>query len=190
MAAISRSGLNPRKVDWRWFATGVLIVFLAACAGPPPAPQQPQSQPGTSPDDAHEDVQKKVREPARQDSKGVQVYPLQNPAVKSLMEQAQEAEDQGNYDLAAVSLERAMRIQPGNPELLQAMAEVQLHKKDYEQALNFAVRSYDSGARVGELCSRNWRTIAVARQRLGDSHGSEEAMARANNCMNTKPQSY
>jgi Tfp pilus assembly protein PilF len=106
------------------------------------------------------------------------------------MEQAREAESQGNFDAAVVSLERAMRIQPRDPEILQAMAEVQLHKRDYEQALNFAVRSYDSGSRVGELCARNWHTIAVSRERLGDNRGADEAKARAGTCMNTKPQSY
>jgi len=165
-----------------------LCLVLAACATPPP-PVRPQT-PASAPDDTSQDVQKKVREPARQDSQGVQVFPLQNPAVKSLMEQAEEAEAEGDFDRAVVSLERAMRIQPRDPEILQAMAEVQLHKKDYEQALNFAVRSYDSGARVGELCSRNWRTISVARERMGDRHGADEARVRAGSCMNTKPQSY
>ncbi len=70
------------------------------------------------------------------------------------------------------------------------MAEVQLQVKDYEQALNFAVRSYDSGPRVGEICSRNWRTISVARERLGDHNGASEADQRAAACMNTPPQSY
>jgi hypothetical protein len=86
-----------------------------------------------------------------------------------------------------VLLERALRIQPRDPEILQNMAEVQLHVKDYQQALNFAVRSYDSGPRVGEICSRNWRTIGVARERLGDAKGSGEAERRAAECMNTRP---
>jgi hypothetical protein len=70
------------------------------------------------------------------------------------------------------------------------MAEVQLQKKDYEQALNFAVRSYDIGPRVGEICNRNWRTISVAREHLGDSNGSVQAEQRASTCMNTKPRSF
>jgi tetratricopeptide (TPR) repeat protein len=85
-------------------------------------------------------------------------------------------------------LERALRIQPRNPEVLQRMAEVQLSTGDYEQALNFAVRSYDVGPRVGEICSRNWRTIGVSRENLGDSKGSREALQRARSCMVTKPQ--
>ncbi len=70
------------------------------------------------------------------------------------------------------------------------MAEVLLQKQDYEQALNFAVRSFDIGPRVGEICDRNWRTISVARDHLGDRNGSVQAEQRASNCMNTKPRSF
>jgi hypothetical protein len=70
------------------------------------------------------------------------------------------------------------------------MAEVQLHRQDYQQALSFATRSYDDGARVGEICSRNWRTISVARGHLGDRGGAAQAELRATQCMNTKPTSY
>ena len=94
----------------------------------------------------------------------------------------------GDYEKAAVLLERALRIEPRDPEILQSMAEVQLQNGDYEQALNFAVRSYDSGPRVGEICSRNWRTIGVAREQLGDSAGAADAVQRASSCMSTRPE--
>jgi hypothetical protein len=51
------------------------------------------------------------------------------------------------------------------------------------------VRSYDVGPRVGEICSRNWRTISVAREYLGDRGGAAEAERRAGSCMSTKPPS-
>lgn len=154
----------------------VTSMLLASCAGSAPAPVEDRSE-----------VQERVREPARADSKGVQVFPLQNPAVKTLLADASDAENRGQYDEAAVLLERALRIQPRDPELLQQMAEVQVQKKDYEQALSFAVRSYDSGPRVGEICARNWRTISLARNHLGDASGSRDAAQRAGECMNTRP---
>ena len=118
------------------------------------------------------------------------MFPLHNPAVRELLAEAGSAETTGDYDQAAVLLERALRMQPRNPEILQQLAEVQLQKQDYEQALNFAVRSYDIGPRVGEICDRNWRTISVAREHLGDRDGSEQAELRATACMNTKPESF
>lgn len=142
----------------------------------------------TSPESWDDDtVDSRVRQPAQQDSAGIQVFPLENPAVKELLDNASAAEAVGDYDQATVLLERALRIQPRNPEILQHMAEVQLHTRDWDQALNFASRSYDVGPRVGEICSRNWRTISVAREYLGDAPGSAEAEQKASACMSTKP---
>jgi tetratricopeptide (TPR) repeat protein len=156
--------------------SGVLILLLlAACSSQPPAPVED-----------HE-VESRVRAPASKDSEGVQVYSLQNPAVKQLTAQAQGAENAGELDKASGYLERALRIEPRDPQLLQHMAEIKLQKADYQQALNFAVRSYDTGPRVGEICSRNWRTISVAREHLNDAEGASDAEARASQCMNTRP---
>ena len=117
----------------------------------------------------------------------MQVYSLQNPAVKQLTAQARDSERAGDLEQAGSYLERALRIQPRDPQLLQHMAEIKLQEQDYQQALNFAVRSYDIGPRVGEICSRNWRTISVAREHLDDATGAVEAETRAGQCMNTRP---
>jgi tetratricopeptide (TPR) repeat protein len=159
-------------------AAAAAVSMLSACAGWSP------SDPAAGADVVETDV----RTPASQDSAGVQVFPLQNPAVKELLADASSAESVGDYGKAAVLLERALRIEPRDPEILQSMAEVQLQNGDYEQALNFAVRSYDSGPRVGEICSRNWRTIGVAREQLGDSAGAADAVQRASSCMSTRPE--
>jgi tetratricopeptide (TPR) repeat protein len=164
------------KTDW--IPLLAISALLLGCAGRGPAPG------------GGAEVDSRVREPARQDSAGVQVFPLQNPAVRELIADAGTAESGGDYDRAAILLERALRIQPNDPEILQGLAEVHLHKRDYEQALGFATRSYDIGPRVGEICSRNWRTISVAQEYLGDHRGSVEAERRAASCMNTKPQGY
>jgi tetratricopeptide (TPR) repeat protein len=159
------------------FIAVVLAVLLSACASTAPGPGQRQDR----------EVESRVREPAKEDSEGVQVFPLQNPAVKELLADAGSAESTGDYTQAAILLERALRIQPRDPEILQNLAEVQLQMEDYEQALNFAARSYDIGPRVGEICSRNWRTIGVSREHLGDHAGSVQAEKKASACMNTKP---
>ena len=157
----------------------LLVLLLSACASTPPEPAPPQDN----------EVDSRVREPAQEDSEGIQVFPLQNPAVKELLADASSAESNGDFGQAATLLERALRIQPRDPETLQSLAEVQLQMEDYEQALNFAMRSYDIGPRVGEICSRNWRTISVSREHLGDHPGSVQAEQKATACMNTKPKS-
>jgi hypothetical protein len=158
----------------RWMPILFLALFLAACSG------------GYAPVEERE-VETRVRQPAREERAGVQVYPLENPAVAELSAQAHQAEASGDLGQATLLLERALRIQPRNPELLQQMAEVQLQRQDYQQALGFAVRSHDVGPRVGELCARNWRTIGVSRERLGDGRGAREAENRAEQCMVTRP---
>ena len=151
---------------------GVLLsLLLAACSSMSPAPVEER------------EVTTRVRAPASQDSAGVQVYSLQNPAVKQLTAQARNAERAGDFSQAGSYLERALRIQPRDPQLLQHMAEIKLQEGDYQQALSFATRSYDIGPRVGEICSRNWRTISVAREHLDDPKGATEAETRAGRCM-------
>ena len=152
-----------------------LALLLAGCAGTGPAPVEER------------EVEQQVRVPARESSAGVQVYPLKNPAVLELTDQANRAEAAGDLGQASVLLERAVRIQPRDPELLQHMAELQVQRQDYQQALSFATRSHDVGPRVGELCARNWRTIALSRERLGDQPGSAQARQRAGQCMVTRP---
>jgi hypothetical protein len=105
-------------------------------------------------------VDAQPRAPVEQYGQGLQIKPLQTPGVQ----------------------ERAMRLQPGNPEILQRMAELNQAAEHYEQALNYAARSYDLGPKVGELCSRNWRTIALSREHLDDHAGAAEARQRASNC--------
>lgn len=165
-------------ITCRWWFGALLstvLLSLAACSSYGPAPVEDR------------EIDTRVRTPASQESAGVQVYSLQNPAVKQLTAQAEDAERAGNLERAAGYLERALRIQPRDPQLLQHMAEVKLQGRDYQQALNFAVRSYDTGPRVGEICSRNWRTISVAREHLSDAAGAAEAETRATQCMNTRP---
>lgn len=164
------------KIKISYLGIVLVLLLLVGCGSQPPVRD-------------HE-VNTRVRAPASEESAGVQVYSLQNPAVKQLTAQAEGAERAGDLDQAGSYLERALRIQPRDPQVLQYMAEIKLQKEDYQQALNFAVRSYDSGPRVGEICSRNWRTISVAREHLKDTNGASDAEQRASQCMNTRPAAF
>ncbi|GAB4200528.1 MAG: hypothetical protein Tsb002_36690 [Wenzhouxiangellaceae bacterium] len=160
---------------------GAAALLLGACATQEPAPVDERSL---------YNVDEQVREQARVDGAGLQVYPLQNPGVRDLLEQAKNAERDGDLERSATLLERALRIQPRDPEILQHMAEVQLARQQFEQALSFASRSFDVGPKVGELCARNWRTVSIAREHLGNSQGAEEAESRAQNCAERKPEGF
>jgi len=152
-----------------------LAVLLAACAASRPAPVEDR-------DTSHSRV------PDAEAKQGVQVFPLRNPAVVQLTDDAKAAEKAGHLDQSASLLERALRIQPRDPQLLQNMAEVQLQKQDYQQALSFAVRSWEIGPRVGEICVRNWRTIGAAKRYLGDRDGSVDADRHLDECIKKRPE--
>jgi len=61
-----------------------------------------------------------------------------NPAVLALMDRARASGDQGDYQSAEVSLERALRINPKNLKLYRLLVELKIHKGDRQSALEIA----------------------------------------------------
>jgi tetratricopeptide (TPR) repeat protein len=155
-----------------------LCMLLAACATQAPAPVEDRS------------VEERVRAPAAEESRGLQVYPLRNPAVSELTEAADRAEQAGDLERAAMLLERALRIESRDPELLQHMAEIKLGQGDWAQAESYASRSFDVGPRVGQLCQRNWRTLALARERMEQFEQAHQARERLQACQVEPPPRY
>lgn len=151
------------------------LLLLAACATQAPAPVDERV------------AAEQVRAPAAAEASGLQVFALRNPAVVELSEAATQAEQGGDLSRAATLLERAIRIEPRDPALLQHMAEVRLDQGQWDQAESHARRSFDVGPRVGELCQRNWRTIAVALERQGDAQGARDARTRLQACQVEPP---
>lgn len=164
--------------NWQFALIVVVGVLLAGCAGQPPAPVEERV------------ADQAVRAPAAEEARGLQVYPLRNPAVTELSEGADAAERDGDLDRATMLLERALRIEPRDPELLQHMAELKLDKGDWAQADSYASRSFDVGPRVGEICQRNWRTMALARERLSQYEAARQARERLEQCQVETPERF
>jgi len=108
-------------MPWR-FLLIVLLLTITGCATQAPAPV----------DERIADEQ--VRAPAAAQTRGLQVFALRNPAVTDLSEAARQAESSGDLNRAAMLLERALRIEARDPELLQQMAELRLDQGRWEQA--------------------------------------------------------
>lgn len=170
----TRDSLYTRTF-WRAGLLACPLLILVACATQAPAPVDERI------------ASEQVRAPAAAETRGLQVYPLRNPAVADLSEAALRAEQNGDLSRAAMLLERALRIEPRDPELLQQMAEVRLDQGHWEQAESHARRAFDVGPRVGELCQRNWRTIALARERQGQTAAGAEARERLQACQVEAP---
>lgn len=112
----------------------------------------------------------------------IEVYPLTDPAARTLMEQAREYEKNNQLDWAIARVEQALAISPQDPFIMQYLAELKLKKSDYPSALELAQASWKAGPGVGPLCSRNWQTAAAALDHMSQSSEADEARARVKKC--------
>jgi Tfp pilus assembly protein PilF len=85
----------------------------------------------------------------------------------------------GDYVGAAATLERALRIEPGEAYLWNRLARVRMEQGQYAQAGNLAARSNALAGDRPQLKQSNWSIIAAARRVGGDVAGAVEAEQRA-----------
>lgn len=100
---------------------------------------------------------------------------IANPAVKDLWDQAEAARAAGDYETAALLLERALRIAPNDAVMWSRLAEVNLSQGNSQQAENLAAKSNAMTVDNATLNYRNWLIIARARSMRGDDIGAQEA---------------
>ncbi|MFM8443154.1 MAG: tetratricopeptide repeat protein [Methylococcus sp.] len=101
------------------------------------------------------------------------------PAVLALQTDIESNIKSGSYPDAAGSLERAIRIQPKNPELWHVLAEVRLKQNQPGLAEDLAKKSNLLAKNNAELIRSNWSLIAEARRLKGDTTGVMEALDKA-----------
>jgi hypothetical protein len=96
------------------------------------------------------------------------------------MRRAEDQQKGGDLAAAGVSLERALRIAPGDAELWSRLAALRLEQRQFATVSQLAAKS-NALAAAGDavLKARNWRLIADARRALGDDRGAREAQRRA-----------
>lgn len=104
---------------------------------------------------------------------------VSGPAALSLLDQSREAAAAGRADQALSALERAVRIEPRNAFLWQALAANYGGQGLYDQAENVAQRSNSLARGNPYIELENWRVIARARQGKGDAEGARAAAERA-----------
>ncbi len=102
-----------------------------------------------------------------------------SPAVESLLAQALAASKNGDHGNAVSLLERAQRIEPRNPLVWNRLALERLQEGRYAQAESLALKSNLYAAGAPDLRLRNWRVIAEARRKQGNSSGARDAERQA-----------
>jgi len=103
----------------------------------------------------------------------------QPPAVVALLEHAEQQANAGDLGSAAASLERAIRINPGNAVLWYHLATVRLAQGEALQAEQLAVKSSSLAPGNRMQQARNWKLIADARRQRSDLKGARAAEQRA-----------
>lgn len=121
--------------------------------------------------------------PRNQDSSVLETIPLMNNAVLSLYNQAKEQYKNNNFEKAIASLERAFKIQPNVGQTSQLLAEINLHKGDFEQAYYWSKLATKNGPAKGKSCEKSWRILALAAENLGHLAEQTEALENKENCI-------
>jgi len=98
-----------------------------------------------------------------------------NPAVLSLLEQADSLRTAGDLAGAASRLERAQRIAPTEPEVYFQLSSVRLEQGNYQDAANIANQAIDLAGSDAAMKRDLYTVIARARDALGDSAAASEA---------------
>ena len=155
--------------------TYVLIILLSACSTAPQRPLPPVVDgSGTgSPDTA-------PSTPAPQPDR-VEVPPPVSGggAVVALLDRADDYRSAGDSSNEAATIERALRIEPGNARLWHRLAAARLEQGQPQQAEQLALKSNSLSAGDTRLQASNWRLVARARWSLDDSAGARAAEKRA-----------
>lgn len=101
--------------------------------------------------------------------------PASSPAVMALLNTSEKERAAGRYEHAAAAIERAVGIEPRNALLWSRLAAIRLDQQNWQQANVMAGRSNSLARNDRKLQLQNWRIIAQAKARMGDSAGAAAA---------------
>ena len=144
-----------------------------ATTGPSTAP--PAAQPGTAqpePGTPSPAVPEPPRPPPKQFKLG--------PATAALVAQARKQETGGNYEPAAATIERALRIEPENPLLWIELGQIRLSEGNAAQADGMGHKALALATGDAQAQSSAWRLIADslrARQRNQEAADADRKAA-------------
>ena len=161
---------------------GVMLgIVLAGCAGTSSNYRSPVIEQGTVAPAGSVPSPAKPQQPATSGSvpPRSQSTTAQPAAVVALLDRAEQQANSGDLDAAAVTLERAIRIDPRNPVLWHHLATLRLAEGEAVEAEQLAAKSNSLAAGNYSLQVRNWELIADARRHRGDVAGSRSAEQRA-----------
>jgi Tfp pilus assembly protein PilF len=102
-----------------------------------------------------------------------------SPASKALVAQAQGQRKRGDLPGAAVSLDRALRIEPNNPLLWIEIGRLRMDQGNFPQAEGMARKALAVSVGDDGTQAQAWQLIAESYRARGRNSQAEEAFARA-----------
>jgi predicted Zn-dependent protease len=169
----------------------LLTAMLAGCSQPsPPAKAAAKPDPQVQADANTLAIVASIRAAGAQFDSSVEVKPLRDPAVDGLLKQAHDLESQQQIAAAIDAVNKALKIAPNAPDILQYDAELQVQAHDWKQAGTLAQKSWELGPRVGALCARNMQTLVHVRESQGDAAGAAQAKQQLSGCRVPAPARY
>lgn len=103
-----------------------------------------------------------------------------SPAVGVLLANANQNSKAGDLDVAVTTIERAIRIEPRNPNLYYKLAVIRLKQSKPRLAEDLAKKSALLASTNKQLKKHSWLLVAKAREIQKDYDGSKEAIEKAN----------
>lgn len=113
-------------------------------------------------------------------SKPLSAGSTMSPVARSLLTQARDQRRLGNWDGAAMFLERALRIEPRNASVWSRLADVRFDQQSWRKAIQLAAKSNTLVGNNIDLKRRNWILMANSYQEIGDSASSEKYLNKLN----------
>ncbi|WP_345782636.1 tetratricopeptide repeat protein [Dyella lipolytica] len=157
--------------------------LLTACAQPMPEAPRPSVKSNAA-------MVADIQAAGERDKSVINVHPLSDPGITALQDGARDDERNGQYDSAAAKLDRALKLNPDSPGVLQDRAELAIYMGNYDMAEKLAHQSWSLGSKQGPLCARNWQTIVEIRQHANDAAGAAAAIKWVGECREPGIQRY
>lgn len=105
--------------------------------------------------------------------------PVPHGVAASLQKSAGESLSAGRFSQAEILVERALRLEPRNPELWHMMARVKAGQNNPAQTVQFCLKSNSLAAGNLTLTRRNWLLMEKAYQSMGQAEQAAQARKKA-----------
>jgi tetratricopeptide (TPR) repeat protein len=105
--------------------------------------------------------------------------PQEGKTAGTLLASARQSMQSGQFNQAEMTLERALRVEPRNARLWHEMAQIKFGKKEYQQTVQFCIKSNSLAGKDYELIQKNWQLMEMAYLEMGDPEKARQARIKS-----------